>query len=175
MAFCGAKFSKELKEDEVVVDHSLTNVVAFSAKQKQHIRPSKEGLIEQDEFGKKKDNRIKVSYSDENFAYLSFTMICQVTAKLPDGMKAVGTCSGVNVDGIPSVLTSAHNLVSWSSMNQTMIKHKNLHMYQGREGVNKWYRYNSLEEGGIRFHPKYNGDPDCGYDIGTCPMSKEVN
>lgn len=173
MAFCGVKFTTEQKE--VVIDEdSLKNICAFSSKLGQMAKPSSEGLIEQNEHGKKEDRRIKVDYRCRDFHYDSYLTLCQITAKLPSGMKGVGSCTGIDINDTDHVLTCAHNLVGFSPMRGCMVKYRNLRMYQARQGEKKWWDCTSLEEDHIRYHPKYNGDPDSGFDIGVCKQGKSL-
>jgi len=165
MAFCGTALSDEKKDVECGDDHSLDNVVAFSTKKQQMCAPSKEGLVVREENGTPIDRRIKVCFEDEKFSSSSYGSLCQITAIVPGGRTGVGSaCHSVEGD-LSVFITCAHNLVSWSSRRKCTVPFKNVRIYGMRDGEKKW-QYLSESNDKLIVHPKYNGQPDCGYDLG---------
>jgi len=163
MATCGTALS-DVKEDAVCDDdHSLGNVVAFSIKKKQMCAPSKEGLITREENGTPVDRRIKICY--DGLMSKSYMNICQVTAKCPRG-KGVGSAYFHGVTEFPFIITCAHNLMSWSSRRNCGVPFKNVRFYGLRDGEKKWLFLSEVNNKTAVVHPKYNGQPDCGYDLG---------
>jgi len=170
MATCCAELEDEKKDDSLTLDHSLKNVVAFSTCKKQAGGPSKEGLLERglnsEQF---QDRRTRINYNDQKFKQLSFYN-CQMKSILPSGLFGVGSGKSVNLNGVSSILTCAHNLCTWSILNQRLVKHTEACAYHGRYGEDMWFQLWKLNVEGIRIHEKYNDDPSCGYDIAVCPM-----
>jgi len=163
MAACGTAVS-DVKEDAVCDDdHSLTNVVAFSTTKKQMCAPSKEGLITREENGTLIDRRIKICY--DGVMSNSYMQLCQVTAKCPRG-KGVGSACFAGQQKSTVIITCAHNFISWSSRRKCGVPFENLRFYGMRDGEKKWLFLGEGNEKTVLIHPKYNGHPDCGYDIG---------
>jgi len=165
MAFCGTALSDEKKDVECGDDHSLDNVVAFSTKKQQMCAPSKEGLVITEKNGTPIDRRIKVCFDDEKFFSNSYGSICQITAIVPGEKKGVGSACQYSFGNLVVFFTCAHNLVSWSSRRKCTVPFKNHRIYGLRDGEKKWNYLSEINDKLI-VHPKYNGQPDCGYDLG---------
>jgi len=159
---------KEVKED-----HSLANIVAFSSSRKQMHAPSKEGL-QVDEDGREIDRRTKIVYSDESFHKISYFMLCQITAKCPGGKKGVGTCFAVYNQSTKFFLTCAHNLGDVGAKTGRVVSYTNIYIYKARqgEGESKAIRIFQGDCSRLSIHPKYDGQADCGFDIGIIPASQ---
>jgi len=176
MASCGIALSDEKNDGDCRDDHSLDDIVAFSTKKRQMCAPSKEGLIMKDKNGKFIDRRIKICYDDEKFFSTSYTSPCQITAVTPGGKKGAGSasCSIPTGSDLLYFATCAHNLVAWNSLRKCTVPFKNLKVYVMRDGEEKWdFLSESIEKKIV--HPKYNGQPECGYDLGiivTTTISK---
>jgi len=168
MAFCGTALTDEKKDVDCGDDHSLDNIVAFSTTKQQMCAPSKEGLIIKDKNDKLIDRRIKICYDDEKFLSTSYSVPCQITAILPNGDKGVGSalvCGFKGASFVASFVTCAHNLVGWSERRKCAVPYKKLRVYGRRYGEKKWFfSTDSIEKTIV--HPKYNGKPECGYDLG---------
>jgi len=168
MAFCGAALSDE-KKDVECGDHSLDNVVAFSTKKQQMCAPSREGLVMTEKNGTPIDRRTKVCFDDEKFNSNSYGSLCQITATVPGGKIGVGSaCKSacpLKEGNLFVFITCAHNLVSWSSRRKCTVPFKNHRIYGLRDGEKKWW-FLSENHDKLFVHPKYNGQPDCGYDLG---------
>jgi len=173
MAFCGTNFSDEKKEEEPAIDHSLKNIVAFSTTKKKmsNVRQS-EGLFHLGKDNKIVDRRTKVVYADPKFASFSFAILCQVTAKLPSKAKVVGSGSvifkGRGLKAKPYVLTCAHNLAAYSAKNGSTTLFNSMYAYKNRQGEKSWNNCLRLDEKATAIHPKFDGQPDSGYDIALC-------
>jgi len=171
MAFCGNALSDEKKDVDCGDEHSLDNVVAFSTKKQQMSAPTQEGLIFREKNGKLKDRRIKVCFDDEKFFSSSYSSLCQLTAIVPPEKKAVGSAS-CTLSGVWFLfITCAHNLVTYSSRRKCVVPFKDVKIYGMREGRKKWF-FLSASNDKMIVHPKYNGNPDCGYDLGIIIRSK---
>jgi len=175
MAFCGISFSDEKKENDEAGYHSLKNVFGFSTVQKQFDNNHSEGLLDIDEKGVAKDRRQKIDFSLDKFKVISFATLCQVAASVRNGVKGVGTCTRVEVNDITHMLTCAHNLVSRSTLTGRYIKHKSIFSYNKRQGEKAWADIYKMEQDNIHVHPKFNGEPSCGFDIAICAVSKETH
>jgi len=172
MAFCGKDLSDE-KKDSDCADHSLDHIVAFSTKKQQMCAPSKEGLITSDKNGTPIDRRIKICYDDEKFFSSSYSAPCQITAIVPGGKKGVGSASAYVADRGKALcfITCAHNLVAWSSLRKRTVPFKDVRVYARRDGKKKWHFLVERMEKRV-VHPKYNGQPDCGFDFGIITHAK---
>jgi len=177
MAACGLDVFDEKKEVETTDVHSLANVVAFSCKRKQHCyvsRTGSEGLVETDNNNKEVDRRIKIVYTEPKFNFVSYYMLCQFTAIRPNGTKGVGSCSAVRVavDKGKHFLTCAHNLMDFSRLTRKPHFFTDIFIYKARQGEKKARIIFSGNSEKMRFHPKYNGHPNCGFDIAIVPVIK---
>jgi len=179
MASCGAINCDEKKEDQPVLDCSLKNVVAFSTVKSQMDVPTiSEGCITTDDEGKTVDRRNKVLFGRHKFNCLSYRTLFQLTAKTPRGSKGVG--SGVMCDLLPDIrptfITCAHNVSYWSQMSNKVIKFKEIYCFVTRIGEKSWFRCNYVDnDENVIVHPKYNGRPDCGFDICILPRTREIS
>jgi len=173
MFFCGKALSDEKKDVDCGDEHSLENVVAFSTKKQQMCAPSQEGLIFRAKNGKPKDRRIKVCFDDEKFFSSSYGSLCQITATIPGSVrkKGVGSACYTADKELVLFITCAHNLVTWSSRRKCAVPFKDVKIYGMREGKKKWFFLSESNDKMI-VHPKYNGHPDCGYDLGIITQSK---
>jgi len=170
MAVC----SDEKKEvDDSDDDDSLNNVFAFSSNKEQGIRKKTEGLLTSNWWGSTIDRRIKIRFDKRVFRRTSYTSLCQLTARYPNGRKAVGSASGgVGVgrkchrkENLVWFITCAHNLVMWSSLDKRPVSYKKRKIYGKREGWKKWaYKLQDCNKPIV--HPKYDGQSDCGFDLG---------
>jgi len=176
-ALCGAELLDEKKEVDVEGEHSLTNIVAFSSKKNQMWDPSEEGLIIFDKDGNEVDRRTKVIYSDRKFGYASYYMLSQITAKMLNGKKGVGSCAEVRKKGKGRYwLTCAHNLKKWGPRNKRVVAYTDFHIYKARqgEGAGRSTLICRGDDKNVSVHPKWNGQPDCGFDIGIIPLAKII-
>lgn len=166
MAFCGSTFLDERKADEITWDHSLDNVLAFSTKEKQMSAVSKEGLLIYTKDGKGVDHREKIIYNNKKFVRQSYYTLCQMTAMAKKG-KTVGSCSGIWLKGKSKLyLTCAHNIVDCSVRTKQQVPYSLGFIYGARQGANKWGTLSKVDPNKTLVHPKYNGEPDCGFDLG---------
>jgi len=177
MASCGADLFDEKKEVDVNEGYSLNNIVAFSSKRKQMSLPALEGLLTSDDDGRLVDRRTKVLYRDSDFCYASYYMLSQMTAKLlNDGKKAVGSGAEVIKKGKGRwLLTCAHNLVEYGGRTNRVVPYTDFYIYKARQGVKTWTARYRGDDKNIRVHPKYNGNPDCGFDIGLISIMKTIS
>jgi len=131
---------------------------------------SKESLLCADQ----SDNarRIKISFGNAKFNFTSYTQLSQIIALLPDRRSGIGSSTRIMVKGIPYVLTCAHNLCSVSTLNKSMNLFKKARIYEGREGSGSWKQLWELDLKKSCIHPKYNGRPHCGFDIGFSRIRK---
>jgi len=164
--------AEQTKEEKAVVDHSLKNVVAFSTTKKHFCGNTTEGLLVKDGDGFK-DRRIKVEFDNPRFHFISFSCACQLKATLPSGVSGVGTCGIVVVNNVTYSLTCAHNLRCWSTFYDDFITMKDGYGYKSRSGESAWHSLWELDMQKVRIHPKFNGDPACGFDIALCPVTKK--
>jgi len=170
------------EKEEKIVDHSLNEVIDFSMlalylpsfQNKLCPTRKKEALIVKKEpssvmvLCQDKDSSILIDFSDSMFGLQkSYRMLCQLTARIPSGKKAVG--SGFKIhDNKGYILTCAHNIVSWSTIHEKFVRHKSVLCYEMRQGDNSWMRCQYLDESIARIHPKWNDDPESGFDIAVC-------
>jgi len=171
MAFCGTALPDEKKDAESDDDHSLDNIVAFSTKKKQMCAPCKEGLFIDDN-GTPVDRRIKVCYDEEKFCSTSYSGTCQITAIDPQKRKGVGSaCAVPAYDRMLCFITCAHNMVAWSSRTKSTKPFTKMQVYGMRDGEKNWhFLCNSIKKNIP--HPKYNGQADCGFDLGLIVQTK---
>jgi len=174
MAACAVDLFGEKKEDEFTDIHSLANVVAFSTKRKQMSETSREGLIVSDSDNKVVDRRTKIVFKDSKFQHVSYYMLCQLTAKVLDGKKGLGSCTAVSgaMGGERHFLTCAHNLVECSIRSGDILPYTDIFIYKARQGEKNMMVIFQGNNKKYRVHPKYDGQPDCGFDIGIIPVLK---
>lgn len=173
----GKELSDDKEEDvpELRKDHTLRNIVAFSAIKQQMIAPGSEGLWKKDENGNIIDNRTKILYSDSKFAESSsYRILSQITARVgPTAKLAVGSgCQITTEYGVEYILTCAHNVTAYSPWNQSYQNYQSLNMYLMRQGFKSWRLLRMLDNKAIKLHPKYEGDTDGGFDIALCRKLK---
>jgi len=172
MAFCGINFSDDTKEERKAMNHTFREVLFFSTVKKQFTGVSKEGLLIRTKSGIKKDRRLEVDFSKDDFQKSSFTSLVQIKARLPSGDDAIGSGSHIKVSIEDFLLTCGHNLVSVSILG-CVVKHKDGYVYKMRQGENEWKRLGRLDVKKIRVHPNFNGESYCGFDLAICPISWE--
>jgi len=171
MAFCGVDFSKETKEERKCMDHSLKNVLPFSTGKKQMAGCSKEGLLLKNKQGVLTDRRIKINYKDKKFQFQSFSDLCQLKGKFPNGLEGIGSCLLAYVNQDWFVLTCAHNLALVSTFSQCKLILDEGFVYAGRQGEKLWDKLYTIDPKEVLVHPKFNGEPHCGYDVGICRVT----
>jgi len=169
MAFCGVKFIDETKEKVSVMDHSLKNVVAMSASQKQETTSSKEGLLICDK-NKLVDRRTKIDFGDKSFRLLSYTTLCQMKVQIRPGLEAVGSCSLITLNGDTYIFTCAHNLVTWDTLHDCGKNVQDGFVYSARQGEDCWEELLKIQAKRILVHPKYDGEPYSGFDFAIAPI-----
>jgi len=165
MAFRGVNFDDEANG----MSHSLKNVLAFSTTQKQATPVSQEGLLLHNKNGYL-DRRTKINFKREEFRLRSYTTLCQMKVVKGTGKECVGSCSSLKLLGKNYIFTCAHNLVSWSTLEERYYNIYAGSVYTMRQGVNKWAHLNKILVNGILVHPKFNGEPYSGFDIGIAPI-----
>jgi len=172
MAFRGLKFADEAKQQNKVMSHSLKNVLAFSTTQKQATPCSQEGLLSRDQNGWV-DRRTKINFNKAKFRLYSYTTLCQMKVVISPGKEAVGSCSNLKLNGEQYIFTCAHNLVSWSTLEERCNTVHSGFVYTMRQGEKKWALLKKIRLNGILVHPKFNGEPYSGFDIGVAPVVLE--
>jgi len=180
MASCGLELFDEKKEVEVNDEYCLDNIVAFCSKRKQMSAPSSEGLITCDKDSNDVDRRTKIVYSDSKFCYASYYVLSQVTAKLKNGKHGVGSCAEVAKEGKNKGrywLTCAHNLAHYSVRVKRLVPYTDFRIHKARQGEGEKRSTEVLlgDDKNVCIHPKYNGQPDCGFDIGLIPAGKTIS
>jgi len=175
MASCGAESLDEKKQSEIINEHSLDNVRAFSMKKGQMCSPSKEGLVVTDEQGKRVDRRTRIIYANLKFCYSSYLALSQITAKLPNGDKGVGSGTAIICDGKKFFLTCAHNLLGYSVLNNLAIRYTDSKIYNARQGEKSARYVFTADNKKSRVHPMYDGQPESGFDIGMIPKMEEIS
>merc|ERR1719245_84580 len=105
-------------------------------------------------------------------------MLSQITAKLLKGEKGVGSCAEIYAKGKRRYwLTCAHNLGEYGVRAKRVVHYTDFHIYKARQGegektpVKVWLG----DDKNVCVHPKYNGEPDCGFDIGLIPSGKSIS
>jgi len=167
MSSCGAGILDELKDESI--DHSLKDIVAFSATKKQMAVVSKsEGLFVENENGDVIDRREKIDFNGKLGLLISYRCLCQLTGRLLKGAKLVGTCSTVRLQNEKCILSCAHNMFNWSARRRDFVNFQWLRTYKMRQGENSWMECSLLNEKTMRKHPKYDDQPDSGFDIAVC-------
>jgi len=161
--------SKDEEMDEENI-YSLDDVQYYIGDMKEGYAPSmKEGLLIEDSNGFV-DRRIKIDFSRVEYGYASYRNNCQVLAISPYG-KLGG--SGVTVGDY--TLTNAHNIGSWSPLMNRFKKFRKMHMFQARQGSDKWVSCNRWNESSVHVYPDYRGRVDYGFDIALCQHTETVS
>jgi len=95
---------------------------------------------------------------------------------LPTKAKVVGSgCIISNKSINDTVLTCAHNLSAWSTFKDRFQFFESILSYNMRWGEKSWRQCGRMEEKVIEIHPKFDGTPDCGYDIAVCRELKPIS
>jgi len=161
--------NEEMDEENI---HSLDDVQWYIQETKEGYLPSmKEGLLTEDSDGYEVDRRIKIDFSREEYGYASYRNNCQVIATSPYGKRYGG--SGVTVGDY--TLTNAHNVGGWTPLKNRFSKYSKMHMYQARQGPDKWVVCNYLNKRSVHVYPDYKGRPDYGVDIALCQHTETVS
>lgn len=157
-------------KEEMMVDHSLKAVVAFSSTKREMCIPHREeGLLVKGDDDEWVDRRTLVDFCDEKFGLLkSYRMLCQLTSRLPKGSKMVGTCFRMHRNKSEYILTCAHNLIAWSPFQDQFSWFKWCIYYEMRQGVSSWANSRYLDLTTARVHPKHDGWGASGFDIAVC-------
>jgi len=174
MAASASDLCDEKKGDEFTDLHSLANIVAFSTKRMQMSAPSREGLVVTDGVDELVDRRTKIVFTDPKFNYVSYYMLCQLTATVTNGKTGVGSCTEVlgAMEAARHFLTCAHNLVDYSVRSGRVIPYTDSFIHKSRQGEKRSRIIFQANNKKYRIHPNYNGHPDCGFDIGIIPVIK---
>jgi len=180
MAQCNMKISDDLLDKDTslpLVNHNLKEVVAFSSTKNQMcLSRKKEGLIVKGKDGKYIDRRILVDFSDSKFGVQkSYRMLCQLTARIPNGQKMVGSCFKIHRNNKEYIVTCAHNIVGWSILRKKFYNFKWHVCYEMRQGESSWMKCHYLDASKLRVHPKHNRDGDSGYDVAVCSQGEIVS
>jgi len=120
----------------------------------------------------KNDNRVQIVLKKEEFHSQSYFMLCQIVTKLRGGKVAAGTgtCRVIPKHGV--FLTCAHNLQMFSLRRKNLVPYKNLKVYRARQGKDSYLISGKVDHNEIITHPKYDGNPACGFDIGMFALGK---
>merc|ERR550534_1199594 len=143
------------------------------------LEPGTEGLIICDDDNNEVDRRTKIVYSDPKFAYASYYVLSQLTARVKQGMEGVGSCVEVEQQGKNKCrywLTCAHNLAHHCMRGNRFLHYTKIRIHKARQGKGHKTSTEVLEgdDKKMRIHPKWNGQPDCGFDIGLIAAGKTV-
>jgi len=169
MAFCGRPMALEIKEDgknEDWSDEDLTpdNIGDFST-------CKKDILIIRNDNGNN-NNRVQIVLKKEEFHSQSYFMLCQIVVKMRGGKVAAGTATCKVIPKHVGFLTCAHNLQMFSSHRKMLVPYENLKVYRARQGKDSYLISGMVDSNEIITHPKYNGNPACGFDIGMFVIRK---
>jgi len=116
--------------------------------------------------------RTKISFGNPKFNFTSYTCLSQIIGLLPDGRCGIGSSTRIMVKGVPYVLTCAHNLCGVSTVHESIDLFKKTRIYEGREGSDAWKQLWLLDLKKSSIHPKFNGKPYGGFDIGISRVLK---
>jgi len=173
MAFCGS-FLDETKDDEKNdwsdEDLDPDNTMDFPTNTKL-CSCQEENLIVKDKNGSLIDRRVKVRFKKTKFHCKSYFMLCNLIAKLKGGKCAVGTGS-FSFSKQHIFLTCAHNLMMVSTTKNKFVQHECVKVYMARQGKNSYILGGKVNNKQLFTHPKFNGDPACGFDIGIAAIWK---
>lgn len=171
MACCGKDVLVEIKDDEKYDDWSNENIdpdkiVPFPANNSERDSGIGEVLLYVDDSGNKIDHRVQVFFNRKEFHTRSYFMLCQVIKALGNGKSAGGTASCIPNKN-PYFLTCAHNL-----MKRSGDLYESLKVYQAMHGKKSCLNTIIVKKGNMVPHPKYDGYPLNGFDIGIFRSSK---
>jgi len=172
MAFCGVTFDNEVKEQALVMGHTLKGVVGLTGNQKQDTTSEQEGLLIWEK-NVAVDRRTKITFGDKKFHLLSYEALCQMKMQVRPGLEAVGSCSRIRIGLQSFIFTCAHNLVIWNSFKDRGVNVQAGFAYSTRQGEDSWAFLFKIRVKDILVHPKYDGQPDCGFDFGIAPVIPE--
>jgi len=130
-----------------------------------------EVLIIRNDSGKD-DNRVQIVLKKDQFQCESYFRLCQIVSKLRGGKVAAGTGTWKVKPTHAEFLTCAHNLQVFSARRQKLVPYKKLKVYTARQGQNSYLANGKVDHSEIITHPKYNGNPACGFDIGMFAIGK---
>jgi len=160
-------------EDWLDEDLSPDNICDFPTWTGEVYSSQVEALIIRDDCGKI-DNRVQIVLKKDEFQCESYFMLCQIVSKLKGSKIAAGTgtCKVTSEQAV--FLTCAHNLQMLSVRRRNLVPYKNLKVYRARQGKDTYLisGTGNVDHNEIITHPKYNGNPACGFDIGMFAVSK---
>jgi hypothetical protein len=152
---------------------SLDNVVAFSSTKRAMCPLSDEGLVTRNDDGKAVDRRIKIFYDNRKFHKSSYFSLCQVTSKLRDGSKAVGSGFYINSRGV--YITSAHNVMAFSIRTKLPIIFGDWRIYSARQGEDNYVDCSFVNNDKVSIHHEFNGQSIFGFDISKLLVTNKFN
>jgi len=172
MAFCGTKFLDENKGVDSDEELRENNVCNFPTSELEMFDNTKEFLLLKDSNGKEIDRRMHILYKEKDFHLGSYFMLCQLTCKtaVPNKVCTGSGCFEFFSDD-KRYLTCAHNLTKWGPRRNKMVMHQGLKVYQTRQGESYLATAN-LDYRKIFPHPMFDGNPNCGFDIGMFSTEK---
>jgi len=177
MAFCGRGVTLERKEDGKNEDWSdedlkQDNICDFPTWTGE-LYAQVDVLLIRDDCGKN-DNRVQIVLKKDEFHCESYYMLCQIVAKLRGGKVAAGTGTCKVTPKHAVFLTCAHNLQMLSVRRKNLVPYKNLKVYRARQGKDSYLISGTgkVDHNEIITHPKYDGNPACGFDIGMFAVAK---
>jgi len=170
MAICGMRISKETNDKNTYI-HSLDNVVSFSKYLRQESNPNKEGVLTMSDICEKKANHIVKmcfpGWKPDELDKRSYS-ISLVASNLNRPQH------GINIKTV-KYLTLARNLVHFSFHSKRFVPNKDKYnIYKERHGADRSLVKMVGDHNNVYIHPKYNGYPDCGFDIGILPFMENV-
>jgi len=176
MAVCGMDMPFERKEERKSedwpdVDLKPDNICDFPTWTGEIYNTQVEVLIIREDTGKS-DNRVQIVLKKDEFRCESYFMLCQIVTKLRGGKVAAGTGTCTVRPKHTMFLTCAHNLQMLSVRRKNLVPYKNLKVYRARQGKNSYLTSGEVDHNEIITHPKYDGNPACGYDIGMFAIRK---
>jgi len=176
MAVCGMDMPFERKEERKSedwpdVDLKPDNICDFPTWTGEIYNTQVEVLIIREDTGKS-DNRVQIVLKKDEFRCESYFMLCQIVTKLRGGKVAAGTGTCTVRPEHAMFLTCAHNLQMLSVRRKNLVPYKNLLVYRARQGKHSYLTSGKVDHNEIITHPKYNGYPACGYDIGLFAIRK---
>lgn len=173
MSLCRVVHIESFRFDPVI-DHSLKNTVPLSTFSIQNREPCKDGLLIVDFSNRKKiGTTAKICHAKWKFEKGWNYMLSQTIGNLHGYHGFHQGTSELDLERIQYLqyLTCAHNLYHWSARSKTLVpfdKESYVYKAQNVEGA---FVADFSE---LHVHPKYNGRPDCGFDIGWLLLLKET-
>jgi len=181
MAACGKNVTDEVKDDEEYDEKNQDwsdddidpdNIVEFPTKNIGMNCAKTESFLTKDDDGNEKDRRIQVFFYKNEFHTESYFMLCQILVQLKAGKFANGSATCVPFAKHPYFLTCAHNLVRWSPLTSSLVPYEGLKYYRARHGKKSYMVSGKVNKRKMLPHPKYDGCPESGFDIGIFRLGK---